>query len=225
VSDFRQTVRGVTGTVERSPVATTEKARLGVGIEHVLDPSRQLAVLLDEVPNAVLAAAPLFRRFFDSEGRLAIDKALDAHVLGRILAADPPRGLTGDGLVEQTRHAVTAMRAAGHSPSVLVVNPEDAADLDLAVDGGGSYVFDVAAAGSASPLWGVRVREVPGLTAPLLLDPIALGSLYLGRLAVEADPFSGFSRNVTALRFEVNALMHVRDVSAARVLAAEPATP
>ncbi len=40
VEDFRQVSRAVTGSVERDPAATTEKARLDVGIEHVVTKGR-----------------------------------------------------------------------------------------------------------------------------------------------------------------------------------------
>jgi hypothetical protein len=62
--------------------------------------------------------------------------------------------------------------------------------------------------------------EHPGTTDPLLLDPQMLGSLYLGTLRIDSDPYSGFTRNVTDVRFECNTLMHVRDIRAARRIGA-----
>jgi hypothetical protein len=161
VSDFRQVARAVSGDRERAITAVTEKARLSVTVQHVVEPLKQVAVVLDEIPNAILASDPLFEQFFNAEGRFAIGQALDAHVVARITAASPPAGNTGTGLVERTRHAITAMRAEGTAPSVLVVSPADAAALDLTTDASGGYVFDVATAGSSSPLWGLQVREHP----------------------------------------------------------------
>jgi len=34
-------------------------------------------------------------------------------------------------------------------------------------------------------------------------------------MRVEADPFTGFKKNLTDLRVETNALMHIRDATAA----------
>ncbi len=161
IADYRQTVRGVVGDVERDLDATTTKAELSVGIEAVQEPLRQVAVLLSEVPNVVLQTSALFVRFFRSEGADTISAAVDAHTVARIAAANPPQGNTGTGLVEQTRRGITSMRAVGANPSLLVVSLEQAADLDLTVDAAGSYVFDVGSASSGSP-WNLRVVERPG---------------------------------------------------------------
>jgi hypothetical protein len=54
-----------------------------------------------------------------------------------------PRRLTGSDLVQQVRHRLSWARALGSSPSLLVVSPDDAVSLDLAVDGDGRYLFPV----------------------------------------------------------------------------------
>jgi hypothetical protein len=112
------------------------------------------------------------------------------------------------------------MRAAGASPDVLVVDGDDAATLDLSENTSGGLVFGVRDTGSASPVWGLRVVEVAGAADPLILDTRQLGPLYLGALRVDLDPFSGFTRNTTTLRAEVDVLQHVRAAYAARRIAA-----
>jgi hypothetical protein len=219
VTDYRQTSRAVTGSVERAIDATTEKAELDLALESVVEPIRQLAVTISDVPNIVLEAAPLFRRFFDAEGRFVIDQNLDSHVMDRIAAAGVPFGNAGTGMVAQIRGAVTAMRAHGAAPSLLVLNPADAAALDLTADAGGSYIFPLNQTGG-NRLWGLRVIERAGNAPPYVLDPAMLGTLYLGAMRFDADPFSGFTRNVTTLRVETNALFHVRDSRGARRIAA-----
>lgn len=118
------------------------------------------------------------------------------------------------------------MRATGFNPNIVVLNPTDAASLDLTADAGG-YVFPTRDSGSSSPLWGLRVVERigAGTEAPYLIDTRNIGTLYLGRLRVEADPYAGigtknFAKNLTDIRFEVNALMAVRQAEAARRIAA-----
>jgi hypothetical protein len=88
-------------------------------------------------------------------------------------------------------------------------------------------VFATRDTGSASPIWGLRVVERigAGTEAPYLLDTSGIGTLHLGRLRVEADPFAGlggknFAKNLTDLRFEVKALFAVRQAEAARRIAA-----
>ncbi|RBY83732.1 hypothetical protein DQ238_01245 [Geodermatophilus sp. TF02-6] len=218
VADFRQTARAVTGAVERAIDATTTKAELDVTLTAVSEPMKQLAVTIRDIPNAILEAESLLRQFLNSEGRFVVERELDAHVERQIVAAAPPFGNTGTGLVAQVRNGVTAMRAEGANPSVLVVNAADAAALDLTTDAGG-YVFPLSQTGGTG-LWGLRVIERPGTTPPYLIDPAMLGMLYLGGMRFDADPYTGFTRNLTTLRVEVNALFHVRDARGARRIAA-----
>src|SRR5690606_11573218 len=119
----------------------------------------------------------------------------------------------------QVRHAIAAMRAEGMAPDVRVVNATDAAALDLfRQPGTQDYLFQTREAGAASPLFGLRVVEHPAHIPPLLPDTRQLGVLYLGTLRVAADPFTGFTKNLTNLRFEMNALMHVRNAKAAYLI-------
>jgi hypothetical protein len=217
ISDFKQTVRTVTGTIERAITATTDKAELNVTLTHVVEAMKQVAVTISDIPNALLDAAPL-RDYFNGEGRFVIDQALDAHVIAQIVAAAPPFGQTGANLVERVRNAVTSMRAEGANPPLLVLNAADAATLDLTADAGG-YVFPLRDTG-ASPLWGLRVIERPGTTPPYVIDPQMLGVLYLGAMSFDADPYTGFKKNLTTLRVEAAALYHVRNAFGARRVAA-----
>jgi hypothetical protein len=52
----------------------------------------------------------------------------------------------------------------------------------------GGYLFPTRDSGSADPLWGVRVVDSAAWThEPGVVDPVALGSLYLGDMALDAD--------------------------------------
>jgi HK97 family phage major capsid protein len=157
----------------------------------------------------------------ESEGRFVIEQSLDAHVLAQIVAAAPPFGTTGATLVDKIRNGVAAMRATGANPTIVVLNPTDAAALDLLADAGG-YVFPLSAAGGSSPLWGLRVVERIGAgnEPPYLIDPTMLGVLYLGSMQFDADPYTGFTKNLTTLRVETSALLHVRNANGARRIAA-----
>jgi hypothetical protein len=225
IEDFRQTGnRTVTGDIERDVDATTDKATLDVDFDHDVQPVKTLAIMIEDIPNALLTSLPASREFFQVEARHAIEQALDVHVYDQIIAAGPPSGITGANLVEQVRHGIAAMRALGSNPDVLVVNPDDAADLDLFKQPGTEdYAFMSRSGGPGGPLWGLRVVERTSATmdeAPLLIDSRRVGMLYLGVLAMLADPYSKMRKNLVDLRFELNGLMHIRDANAAYLIAA-----
>jgi len=45
-----------------------------------------------------------------------------------------------------------------------------------------------------------------------------LGVFYRATLRAAADPYTGFRQNLTTLRFEINALFHVRNPKAAHLI-------
>ncbi len=216
VTDFKITARTLTGTVKRDVDALTDKATLDHTIIHSVEEIPQHAVVIDEVPNQLLESVPALGQMLEQEGRLAVMQSIDAHVYAQLTAAEP-FGSTGTGLIAQIRNAVAAMRTAGMNPDLLIVDPADAVALDLTVDTAGSYLFDLDSANTSSPLFGLRIVEsVAAVGAdPLLVDTTRIGQLYLGTMRVEADPYTGFKKNLTDLRVETNALMHVRDANAA----------
>lgn len=66
----------------------------------------------------------------------------------------------------------------------------------------------------------VERTSAAGNEPPYVLDSNKLGRLYLGTMRIDADPFSDFTKNLTTLRCEVKALMHIRDAKGARRIAA-----
>jgi len=52
-----------------------------VVIELSTNPAAQLAIVVEDVPNAVIRSVSAFQGWLDSEMRYQIDKAMDAHVL------------------------------------------------------------------------------------------------------------------------------------------------
>jgi Phage capsid family len=222
VQDFRQASRTLTGTVVRNLNSVAAKASLDVSVSAIAEDLVQLAIIIPGVPNQLLQSVPEFTDFLNSEGAFQIGKALDNHVLSQIVAGTPAFGNTGTTLVDKIRTALGVMRAAGASPTIAMLNPTDAAALDLLADAGG-YRFIGRDQGTSSPLWGMDVVERIGTAGadPLyLLDPSMLGILYIGSLAFDADPFSGFDTNTTRLRIEVNALFHIRQIGGAYRVAA-----
>jgi len=223
ISDFRQTgSRTITGSVERAIAATTEKARLDVALDAVTEQLKTLAVLIDKIPNQVLRSIPGIVDFFNTEASYVVDNALDAHVVAQILAATPPYGESGTDIFAQVRNAITAMRANGYNPDLLVLDGADSAALDLLQDNEARFYYGLDGRSDTATIFGVRIVERTADAAfdPLLIDSQRIGKLFLGTIRLDADPFSGFSTNQTDIRMELNALMHVRAAKAAYRIAA-----
>ena len=215
IVDFVQSgSRAVSGSIERDPMATTEKAELALALSAESEDVKQLAVTVSDVPEKLFAAEPALNGFLREEIGYALRVALDAYVVGALEGSAPPAGLTGANLVEQVRNALSAARANGANPSTLALSPADASGLDLTTVGSdGLYLFAVRDAGSSSPIWGLQVREAPSVSDPILIDGPLAATLYLGRATFSLDPYSGFKRDTVDARLEFEALAHVRDAS------------
>ena len=224
IQDFRQTVRTLTGSVQRNLDAVTDKANVDTTLTLVSENLSEFATTVNGIPNAVLESISTARDWLNSEMQFQVEKGLDAHVFSQIVAASPPFGNTGADTITRVRNAIASMRAEGANPDLLVMNSTDAAALDLSTSGTSTpYLFAVREPGGASPLFGLRVIErtsATGAEPPYLLDSNKLGRLYLGSMRIDADPFTGFTKNLTTLRCEVKALFHVRDAKGARRIAA-----
>lgn len=224
VQDFKITTATVTGDIERAPSAVTDKADLATTTTLVNEAVRQFAITIDDIPNQLFASVPMLEAYLLARAEFQLEDALDTHVLAQIVAATPPFGNTGTGLIAKVRSAITTMRATGASPSLLVVNPTDSETLDTYTTADGIFLLTDPATspGGNGPVWNLRrvERIGTGAEAPYVIDPAMLGVLYLGAMQVAADPYTGFKKNTTTLRLEFNALMHVRNANGARRIAA-----
>jgi hypothetical protein len=211
VNDFRQVgSRTVTGDVERELTATTEKATLDLEVSFVNSPLKQVAVVIDNVPNALLDALGPLQVFLSAEAQFQLGLSIDVHCLTALENAPHTFNAEGTGLITRIRNAIGDHRTEGYNPTLLAVNPTDGAALDLtAFDAG--YQFNVAAYGSSSPLFSQNVVEVPRVVDPLLIDPLAVGTLALGQTSVEVDRSAGFTKNLSIVRLEASVLMVVRN--------------
>jgi hypothetical protein len=224
IDDWVQTgSRTVEGTVERDPFATSEKAKVSVDVASVTPSLKQFAALIEKMQKRLLETMPQAGAFLAAELQFVLEKALDTHVLAMITAAEPEKLLEGESLLVQLRNAVKAHRALGANPTIVALNPTDAASLDLDERGADKLLtFPPRSSGTSSPIWGLRVVEVSALGegAPVLIDPAVLGVLYEGTARLLADPYSGADTNEVRVRLEFEALMHVRDVAGAFVVEA-----
>ena len=219
IAEFRVTRGELSGNspVLRDPTSTDPKAELPIGIEYVSEDVKQVAVVVEDVPNAVLAADSTLQTLLTTQMRAELDRATDDHLTDQIEAAGPLHGQTAGGLIEELRAAVGTLRAAGFRPSVAAVNPDDSAQLDLTTTGAdGAYVFGLDV--GAAQLWQLRIVEVSSGINPTVIDPAALGTLYAQTGTLVVDGYTGLERNVSRLRLETNVLAHVRDAAAAYIV-------
>ncbi|MDP9297630.1 MAG: hypothetical protein M3O98_03055 [Actinomycetota bacterium] len=194
--------------------ATSEKPVTSSGASLETFPPKMIATVTDPQPNKIVGL-PAFRDLINADMTTAYQDSLDDYVVSTLVnaaAATPDIGL---GLLQALRKAVTAVQDEGFNPSLAGVSPQDAESLDLERAGiesdMGPFLLDPAPrdVGGFSPLWGLTVRVVKGLTAPIVLDPSVV-RLYLDPVTFAADPFSGFSTNQTRFRFEGPAVCVVR---------------
>ena len=105
-SDFRQEgSRAIDGSgeVKRELTGTTEKAELDLEVSFINEPLKQVAVVIKDVPNALLDASGALQAFLSSEGQYQLDKAIDSHVLASIEGVEYLANQEGSTAVEQIR--------------------------------------------------------------------------------------------------------------------------
>ena len=104
INDFKQTARGLTGSVQRAFDATTDKAEVTLTLDLVTEEMLQWAVVITDVPNQMLEDIAMLRQFLNTEMLTGIGVATDAHVIAQIIAAAPTATSTGGHFVETLRY-------------------------------------------------------------------------------------------------------------------------
>jgi hypothetical protein len=165
---------------------------------------QRVATLSDYHPNAIVGL-PAFGQLVDRDMRSAIREALDAYVLGVLAGgAGTTDNPGGSDLLENIRKAQTVIQAAGFDPSLVLISPDDAEDLDLnrTLSGDGPFLLPPSPRDTgASPLWRAKVVVCKSVTDPFVMDPSAV-EFYLGNLAFASDPISKFDSNESRFRLE-----------------------
>jgi hypothetical protein len=211
----------VTGSIERDPLATTDKATMDVAFDYVAEKAKQLAVVVENLPAAILTSFPTFAGVINSRMQGQLDQAADEHVLSQIDAAGPDSGGTGADTIADLRNGVAAMRDAGCNPTIAAINPLDMAALDLTSQGADQlYLFSLRSTGGASPLFGLSFTEAKNVPQGwiYLIDPNVIGVFYVGPSRFQADPYTQMKKNLVGLRLEQVALFHVRNISGAYIV-------
>jgi hypothetical protein len=198
--------------LERDPMSTSAKPKADLETELVTPTVKQFPILIEKVPAKLLEAVEPLRAFLESESRYLISLDLDLHCLEQIKEAKPAFGESGADAIAKARNAVADVKALGGNPTVYACTPAEAATLDLTKTEAAGYVYGSRDSGSASPLWGMNVVEVPSIDKPHVIDPRLSGVFYAGVGRVIVDPYSGLGKNEVRIECVIEALFHVRDV-------------
>ncbi len=202
-----------------------EKPRSDYLIERIEDHLRVVAHIGGPVDKYVLEDSASVTAFLERRMLHGLRLGLeDALLVGDgLVAAGPPRVDNVKGILNQSgiqvrafaddllttiRRAITSLERLGHQASALVLSPDDWEMLELTrrVGDGG---FDLGPANlpvdrAKRLVWGVPTVTSNGLPAKtgLMLDTAAVDFVGDGRISVDWNPYSGFSRNEVEVRAE-----------------------
>lgn len=172
-----------------------------------------------EITRQALEDTPQIRSLVENRLRQGIIVALEGAVAAALAAATLPpvvgSGAAGDSLLGMIRVGIATVQGAGYaSPNMVLINPSDAADIDIAMLNG---TMNGAVVNGA--YWGVPV--VPSNSVPV-------GTAYVGDFSVGVQLFNrgqadlymtdshadNFLRNILLLLAETRALATVPDPGA-----------
>jgi HK97 family phage major capsid protein len=172
-----------------------------------------------EITRQALEDIPQIRATVETRLRAGIFRKLEADIAVALAGAPIPpaagSAAAGDTLLGQIRVGLATVQANGYTPNAVLVNPMDAADIDLAIMSG-TLLGPTQTAG----LWGLRIIGVSDLPA---------GTAYVGDFQQAVTVFDrgttavylsdshadNFVRNVLLLLAEIRALATVPEPQAA----------
>jgi HK97 family phage major capsid protein len=94
----------------------------------------EMIAVYTQLTRQLMEDAPAVRSLIDGELRREIAREEEEHAAAAIAAATLPTA-SGDDLLSAIRVGIGTVQAAGYSPSAIVLNPADYADMDIAVMG------------------------------------------------------------------------------------------
>jgi hypothetical protein len=213
VSSFRQKSRSLPtlSTMIRTIAQADAKPETATEAEVLNVPLHQIATVETGVPNIFLESAA-FRSWINEDLTFAFNSAVDAHVIAQIVAQSPGSGGAGIDILEEIILAAEEVARHGYAPSVVAAAPEDLIGLTLLKQPtSGDYVFSH---GGDMPLQGLRRVAVSGLDTPYVLDPSALGTLYMSPVRIASFEEEAGSTNTSTVRIEANGVFIVQRILA-----------
>lgn len=197
----------------RGIAATTEKPETDTQSEVVQAALNQIATKQAGVPNIMLESSK-FRSFIEVDLRLAFAGAIDRHVTTEIAAATPPEGTEGQNILEAIVHAAEKVASAGYSPRIVAAAPQDLISL-LLLENPGPESSGYVGQHMNHLLAGLTKVPVKGLVQPMVIDPSALGTLYMSPVELKAFEENAGGTNSSTVRIENNGLFLVQRPDAA----------
>jgi uncharacterized protein len=200
--------------VVRDLAAVTEKPETDSEVEIVAESLRQVATVSSGIPNVYLESQAV-ASIIENDLRLAVNEGLDKLVLDELAAADNvPPGT--DPLLVSIRKGITAVQAEGYSPSLVILDPEDAEGLDVEVTEPGTQDF-IFGPGRSAPgtLFGLQVRVSKSTPNPVVADAAAVGRLYASPVSLQRFEADSGTTNRSNLRLELSALFGGERLAAA----------
>jgi HK97 family phage major capsid protein len=170
-----------------------------------------------EITRQALEDIPQIRSIVESRLRQGIMRALETGIATALGAAAIPAATVpvGGALVEAIRVGMATVQGNGYTPNAVLVDPADAASIDLGIMAG-----TMGGPSVNGTLWGLRVVAVPDLPA---------GTAYVGDFNSAVTVFDrgstdvyltdshadNFIRNILLLLAEIRALVTVPEPQAA----------
>lgn len=202
----------------------SEKAQTEIEFELRNDPVRTIATTI-EVSSQVMADQPALENYLRMRlvdglvremERQMVSGDGDSFTMTGIL--DPSNHVaytpaTGEDALDSIRKARAQLRANDYPASILILNPADAADIDLLKDGQGGYLSGEPRGTDPASLWGLQVIESPAMTAgSFAISDFASSSVIWDRQSATVEAFVSADlakRNVILLRAELRAAFSV----------------
>jgi HK97 family phage major capsid protein len=188
------------------------------------DPVRTIATVI-EVSNQVMADQPALENYLrmrlvdglvrEMERQIVAGDGNDFTMTGLLDASNHVAytPVTGEDALESIRKARAQLRANDYGASILLLNPEDAATIDLLKDGQGGYLSGEPRGTDPASLWGLRVIESPAMTkGKFAVSDFASTSVIWDRQSAMVEAFVSADlakRNVVMLRAELRAAFSV----------------
>jgi hypothetical protein len=113
-----------------------------------------------------------------------------------------------DNILVSIRKCITTLRASGYNPNLILLTPAASETIDTMVSGisGGTadFVFGPAQFGPGM-LFGIPRAESKVLAAPVVMDTVAHGSLYMSPLSLARFEENYGRTNTSLVRLEGHA--------------------
>lgn len=201
-----------------------EKAESSIEFELLTSPVRTIASTI-EVSQQVLADQPALEAYL--RGRLTdgLVRELERQIISGDGSSYSMTGLldasnhvaytpgTGEDRLASIRKARAQLLANDYPASVVILNPNDAAEIDLLRDDQGGYLSGEPRGTDPASLWGLRVLESPAMTeGSFAVSDFATSSVIWDRQNATVEAFVSADlakRNLVLMRAELRAAFSV----------------